>query len=77
MADAVRSVAGWRDTAIPATMPRVEVERLLACRDRSTLGGVRNFAMLMPLARLGLRSVEVARLELSDLDWRAGEPLEA
>ena len=29
--------------------------------------------MLMLLARLGLRSVELARLELSDLDWRAGE----
>lgn len=73
LADSVPSVAGWRDTAVPATMPREEVERLLACCDRSTLGGARNFAMLMLLARLGLRSVEVARLELSDLDWRAGE----
>jgi site-specific recombinase XerD len=73
LADAVPSVAGWRDTTIPATMPRANVERLLACCDRSTLGGARNLAMLMLLARLGLRSVEVARLELSDLDWRAGE----
>jgi site-specific recombinase XerD len=73
LADSVPSVAGWRDTTIPATMPRADVERLLACCDRSTLGGARNLAILMLLARLGLRSVEDARLELSDLDWRAGE----
>jgi site-specific recombinase XerD len=73
LADSVPSVAGWRDTSIPATMPRADVERLLASCDRSTLAGARNFAMLMLLARLGLRSVELARLELSDLDWRAGE----
>ncbi|MDQ3609972.1 MAG: tyrosine-type recombinase/integrase [Actinomycetota bacterium] len=73
LADSVPSVAGWRETAIPATMPRADLERLLACCQRSTLGGARNFAILMLLARLGLRSVEVARLELGDLDWRAGE----
>jgi site-specific recombinase XerD len=73
LADSVPSVAGWRDAAIPATMPRADVERLLACCQRSTLGGARDVAMLMLLARLGLRSVEVARLELEDLDWRSGE----
>jgi integrase len=41
--------------------------------DRSTAIGVRDFAMIMVLARLGLRSIEVARLELRDVDWRAGE----
>lgn len=73
LAESVPSVAGWRDTAIPPTMPRADVERLLACCDRSTMAGARNYAMLILLARLGLRSVEVARLELGDLDWRAGE----
>ena len=29
--------------------------------------------MMMLVARLGLRSIEVARLELDDIDWRAGE----
>jgi integrase len=54
-------------------MTRADVEKLLAGCDRSRLGGARNFAILMLLARLGLRSIEVARLELDDLDWRAGE----
>jgi integrase len=35
--------------------------------------GVRDFAILMLLARLGLRSVEVSRIGLDDLYWRAGE----
>ncbi|MGH3032745.1 MAG: tyrosine-type recombinase/integrase, partial [Gaiellaceae bacterium] len=66
-------VAGWRETGIPQTLARGDVERLLACCDRSRLEGVRDFAILMLLARLGLRSIEVARLELDDPDWRAGE----
>jgi len=69
----VPPVAGWRDTGIPQTISRVEVERLLAGCDRSRLDGVRDFAILILLARLGLRSVEVARHELDDLDWRRGE----
>ena len=43
--------------------------------DRSTLDGARDAAIVLLLARLGLRSIEVARLELADLDWRAGELL--
>jgi len=73
LADAVPPVAGWRETGIPQTIARAEVERLLAGCDRSRFDGVRDFAILILLARLGLRSVEVARLELDDLDWRRGE----
>lgn len=73
LADSVPPVAGWRETEIPPTMARADVERLLACCDRTALDGIRDFAMLMLLARLGLRSVEVARLQLEDIDWRAGE----
>jgi site-specific recombinase XerD len=73
LADSLPSVAGWRDTEIPATMPPADVGRLLNSCDRSTLGGTRNYAIMLLLARLGLRSIEVARMELEDLDWRAGE----
>jgi site-specific recombinase XerD len=73
LAESVPSVAGWKDTEIPQLMAREDVERLIACCDRSRLDGTRDVAILLLLARLGLRSVEVARLELCDLDWRAGE----
>lgn len=73
LGDAVPPVAGWHETSIPQTISRVDVERLIAGCDRSRLDGVRDRAILMLLARLGLRSIEVARLELDDLDWRSGE----
>jgi site-specific recombinase XerD len=73
LADSVPSVAGWRDTEIPAIMRPADVARLLGSCDRSSLGGARNYAIMLLLARLGLRSIEVARMELEDLDWRAGE----
>ena len=73
LAESVPPVAGWRETGIPRTIPRADVERLLDCCDRSRLEGARNFAILALLARLGLRSIEIARLELDDLHWRCGE----
>ena len=73
LADCVPSVAGWRDAGIPKTLPRPDIGRLLRSCDRSGLSGARDFAILILLARLGLRAVEVSRLELDDLHWRAGE----
>ena len=75
LAESVPGVAGWRETTIPPTMPQSDIEALLASCDRATLDGARDHAMLMLLARLGLRSVEIARLQLKDLDWRAGDLL--
>jgi site-specific recombinase XerD len=75
LAESVPGVAGWRETTIPPTMPQADIEALLASCDHSTLDGVRDHAMLMLLARLGLRSIEIARLQLDDLDWRAGDLL--
>jgi len=73
---AVPPVAGWRlATLPPPAMTPAEVQSLLDGCDRGTDVGVRDFAIMMLVARLGLRSIEVARLELRDVDWRAGELL--
>lgn len=72
LASAVPPVAGWHDTGIPRGLVATDVERLLDSCDRKDPGGVRDLAILTLVARLGLRSAEVARLELGDLDWRAG-----
>ena len=73
LATVVPPVAGWRDTGVPKAIPAADVQLLLGGCDRSHPTGVRDFAMLMLVARLGLRSAEVARLELGDIDWRAGQ----
>lgn len=71
---AVPPVGGWRLAALPPpTMSVADVQKLLDSCDRDTVVGARDFAIIMLVARLGLRSVEVARLELQDVDWRAGE----
>jgi site-specific recombinase XerD len=69
---AVPPVAGWRETGIPKTLPAGHVQLLLDSCDRGDPVQARDYAILMLVARLGLRSIEVARLELGDIDWRAG-----
>jgi site-specific recombinase XerD len=49
------------------------VQRLVDSCDRSSPDGTRDRAILLLVARLGLRSIEVARLTLDDLNWRTGE----
>ncbi len=73
LATAVPPVAGWRDTRVPLGIATGDVQLLLDSCDRNSPDGVRDFAILTLVARLGLRSAEVARLELGDIDWRAGE----
>jgi site-specific recombinase XerD len=71
---AVPPVGGWRlATLPPPTMTAADVQRLLDSCDRSSAVGIRDYAIMTLVARLGLRSIEVARLELRDVDWRAGE----
>ena len=70
--EAVPRVARWRDATIPQFPARLDIDRLLAACDRNAPTGARDYAVLLLLARLGLRAVEVSRLRLDDLDWRAG-----
>lgn len=73
LASAVPSVASWRLSGLPKGLSREEVAGLLESCDGASAVGRRDLAMLMLLARLGLRAGEVARLELDDIDWRTGE----
>ena len=73
LAASIPPVAGWRDTTLPPTLSRSQVEAIVAAHDTSTVTGRRNFAIVTTLARLGLRAAEVGALALEDLDWRAGE----
>lgn len=72
---AVPTAPGWRDTGISRALDEQQVSRLLASCNRQTPAGLRDFAILTVLARLGLRSHEVASLTLDDVDWRNGEIL--
>ena len=73
LAGAVPSVAGWKLAGLPRYLHPGELGRLLNACDRRTSTGRRDLAILMLLARLGLRAGEVSSLGLDDIDWRAGE----
>jgi integrase/recombinase XerD len=62
-----------RRPGLPRPAEPGQVAALLAACDRETAAGQRDLAMLILLARLGLRAGEVAALTLDDIDWRAGE----
>jgi site-specific recombinase XerD len=73
LAGVVPGVAGWRLSAVPKYLRPSEIKLVLQTCNRRTAVGRRNYAILLLLTRLGLRACEVARMELDDIDWRAGE----
>lgn len=72
---AVPASSGWHLASLPKAMPAADLERLLAvaAQLRFMEAGRRDYAILLVLARLGLRRGEVAALRLDDIDWRSGE----
>ena len=75
LAASVPTVADWRLSTVPKYLTPEEVERVLKACDRRTATGRRDYAILLLLARLGLRAGEVVALQLEDINWRAGEIL--
>lgn len=72
LAACVPAVANWKLSTIPRALPPDQVELVLASIDRKTAMGRRDYAILLILARLGLRAGEIRMLTLEDLDWQEG-----
>jgi integrase/recombinase XerD len=66
---AIPKVASWRLATLPRYLPASDVERIIAACDPSTPVGCRDRAIVLLLARLGLRAGDVIGLGLSDIDW--------
>jgi site-specific recombinase XerD len=69
---AVPAVARWSLSSLPKHLPAAQVRQVLRHCDQNTPLGRRNYAILLLLARLGLRAGEVVRLNLEDVDWENG-----
>jgi site-specific recombinase XerD len=72
LAKCVLPVAMWSLSSLPKFLPAGAVQQLLDNYERDTPLGKRNYAVLLLLARLGLRACEVVALELDDIDWGNG-----
>jgi integrase/recombinase XerD len=66
---AVPSMANWRFSTLPRYLPAADIERLLEYWKPTTQLGARNRAILLLLARLGLRAGDVVGMQLNDIDW--------
>lgn len=72
LAACVPTVPNWSLSTLPRFLPAATVERILEGCDRKTSVGRRNHAILLLLARLGVRAGEVVGLSLDDIDWSTG-----
>jgi site-specific recombinase XerD len=72
LAACIPAVANWKQSTLPRALPPDQVEQVLKSVDRKTAIGRRDYAILLILARLGLRAGEIKTLTLEDLDWQEG-----
>lgn len=72
LAACVPTIATWSLSSMPKFLPAEQIQHVLDCCDRDIAIGKRDYAILLLLARLGLRAGEVVALTLEDIDWEAG-----
>ena len=69
---AIPKIRHWVKAALPQRLTELEVEHLCATSLDGTAIGSRNYVIILLLTKLGLRTSEVARLQLEDVDWSNG-----
>lgn len=73
LAACVPSIPNWQFSTLPKFLQPGQVQQVLSECDRRTAQGRRDYAILLLLARLGLRACEIVRLTLDDIHWQVGE----
>ncbi len=72
---AIPPIRQWKHATLPTALSPDDLAKVLAVSHERTVKGLRNRAILLLLARLGLRAGEVRRICLEDIDWRQGNLL--
>jgi integrase/recombinase XerD len=72
LASSLPRVASPSASLLPRSLKPEEIERLIDATWSTDVVGRRNYAMMLLLARLGLRAPEVIAIQLDDIDWRSG-----
>lgn len=68
---AIPHVAPWRLTSLPKHVPPEDVQKIIDACDTAEIGGARDRAMILLMARLGLRAGDLVKLRMQDIDWDA------
>jgi len=66
----IPSLAHWRLSSLPRYVQPEEVERVIASCSATSAAGIRDRAILLLIARVGLRAGDILRLRINDLDWK-------
>lgn len=69
---AIPALAHWRLATLPRCLTADEVDRIIAACGGSSIGQLRDRAIILMLARLGLRASDLAQLHLDDIEWENG-----
>ena len=69
---AVPTIPQWRLSSMPRYLSTQDLERVVASSNMRTSIGIRDRAVLLLLARLGLRAGDIVALRINDIDWRTG-----
>lgn len=72
LVDAIPKVANWSLADVPRHLSEEDVEAVIDSAPAQTRGDIRNRAIILLLARLGLRARDILELRLDDLDWQRG-----
>ena len=73
LAACVPPIANWQFSSLPRFLQPHQVQQVLSKCDRRIAQGRRDYAILLLLARLGLRACEIVSLTLDDIHWQTGE----
>lgn len=73
LAACVPPIANWQFSSLPKFLQSHQIQQVLGQCDRRTARGRRDYAILLLLARLGLRACEIVSLTLDDIHWQTGE----
>jgi len=68
--DAIPTIAMWRLATLPQYLPADDVERIIAACDPSLPLGARDQAIILLMARLGLRGSDIIGLRFTDISWQ-------
>ena len=70
---AIPVLAHWRLSSLPRYLQPEKVEQIISCCNPKSPVGRRDRAILLLLARLGLRAGDIVQLRLNDINWRDAE----
>jgi site-specific recombinase XerD len=73
LADFIPPISCHRSDRLPEHLSKQELNKLLKSCNKKTVIGVRDYAILLMLSQLGVRSSEVIKLTLDDIDWNRAE----